>query len=145
MRLALALGMPLAVGCKSAPTVETPPGGGTRSPSGKVADPKLCPFEHVREHVCGTVYDDGSYPKVSASAPWDVCPTKVAKLTDFDRNSIIDGWRVDENDPSLGNFEWDPSSSQSYEVNNGVREGEPRCCYQRCPRSRSRARRSRPA
>lgn len=131
MRLALALGLPLAVGCKTAPAPEPPPGPGTAQTAPQ-ADPALCPFEHVRERVCGTVYDDGSYPKVSAPAPHDICPTKVAELQDFERNSMIDGWRVDEQDPFLGNFEWDLASSQSYTVNNGVREGEPRCCYQRC-------------
>lgn len=144
VRLAVALGLPLAVGCKSAPSPPPqPPTGGTAVAGGSGSASTvptlppdtagLCPAEHVHERVCGTVFDDGSYAKVSAPAPLDACPTTVAALRDFEENGIIDGWRMDPKDPGFENFRWDLARSQAYEVNSGAGyQGDPRCCYERC-------------
>nr|HEX4312614.1 ferritin-like domain-containing protein [Kofleriaceae bacterium] len=147
VRLAIALGLPLAPGCgpSTTPPPATPPiapgsaapgsaaSGSAASGSAATATPAgACPADQVPGHVCGVVTIEHSEPTAGAPPPLDHCPANAAVLDDLEETHVLDGWRMDNTDPRLPAMKFSQAMSAAYVVNNGVREGMPRCCYTLC-------------
>ena len=147
VRLALALGLPVVpLACGPA----TPPPGAPQPPitagsatagsatagsavTGPDAAPAgACGADEVPGYVCGVVTIDHSEPTAGAPPPLDHCPANAAVLDDLDDTSVLDGWRMERDDPRLPKMRFSQARSAAYVVNNGVREGVPRCCYEIC-------------
>lgn len=147
IRLALALGLPLAPACKSSPSTEpttseatAPPAETTpaettptEAPAPETANAAtFCPPDHVHEHVCGLIDDGYEGGGGQAEAPYEHCTLNALPLSDVDTRHVIDGWRLGSHDPVLATFAFDAPGTAAYEYTGTYQPETPRCCYQRC-------------
>jgi hypothetical protein len=135
IRLALALGLPLAPACKASPSTEpmtpdrtapttttpattaTPPTTTTppTTPTTTASSGSTCAPDHVHEHVCGlisTSYEGGGG---QASAPYEHCTLNALPLWDLDTRHVIDGWKLGSHDAVLAEFVFDAPGTAAFE------------------------------
>lgn len=137
VRLAIALGLPLAACGSSGPAPVTPTtGSGTPAGSATSAPPPghaaPCGADEVLESVCGRIDADHTKKRIGAPPPHDRCPADARDLEQLEDNGVMDGWRKDAGDPIYGNMTYSQKRSVENVNTSGVAEGEPRCCYERC-------------
>lgn len=148
LRLALALGLPLAPACKASPSAEptiptttppttTPPATTTtKTPPAVTPTPEpagsTCAPDHIHEHVCGLI--DTSYEGGGglADAPYEHCTLNGLPLWDLETRHVRDGWRIGSHDAVLAEFVFDAPGTAEYEYTGTYQPETPRCCYERC-------------
>lgn len=148
IRLALALGLPLAPACKASPSTEpeipgrtppattppatTPPADTEVTPPTPEGASSACAPDHIHEHVCGLI--DTSYEGGGglASAPYEHCTLNALPLWDVETRHVRDGWRIGSHDAVLAEFAFDAPGTAEYEYTGTYHPEDPRCCYERC-------------
>jgi hypothetical protein len=146
IRLALALGLPLAPACKAspstdpmtpdrtAPTTTTP---STTTPT-TVTTPttassgSTCAPDHVHEHVCGLIDTSFAGGGGQAAAPYEHCTLNGLPLWDVETRHVIDGWKIGSHDEVLAEFAFDAPGTAGFEYTGTYYPEDPRCCYERC-------------
>ncbi len=133
LRVAIALGLPLASSCTSTPPKE--PVEPTTTPDARTTTPVVasaCGPDEVHEHVCGLVdasYEGGGGP---APAPYEHCTMNALPVWDIDWDHVIDGWMLGAHDAVLAKFSFDAEGTAAYEYTGTYQPEDPRCCYERC-------------
>ena len=152
IRLALALGLPLAPACKASPSTDpmipgrttpvtttpvTTPPATTATPTEETPPTpegasSACAPDHIHEHVCGLI--DTSYEGGGglASAPYEHCTLNALPLWDLETRHVRDGWRIGSHDAVLAEFTFDAPGTAEHEYTGTYHPEDPRCCYERC-------------
>ena len=141
LRVALAMGLPLAPACTSTPPIDpvtptdTSPEATTAArsipPTTTTAD-AACGPDQVHEHVCGLISLDFEGGGGLAPAPYDHCTQNALPMWDLDRDHVIDGWRLGSHDAVLAEFSFDAPGTAAFEYTGTYEPDAPRCCYERC-------------
>jgi hypothetical protein len=145
LRLAIALGLPLAPACKSppepiAPTASSPttattnPSGTTTSspPAAGAGPAGRCARDEIDERVCGLISTDYQGSGGLLPAPYEHCTQNGLALWNLEPNHVLDGWRLQSHDKELASFHFDAAATASFKYEGTYSPESPRCCYQRC-------------